>query len=136
MNAVTKFSSRISSFALFLFLVSIFVSALPSRAGAQQTPPDNTKKNQNPDMTAGQQKNNSSDMQITRRIRRLIMNDKNLSTYAQNVKIITRNGHVTLRGPVDSQKEKEVIAAKASEVAGHGNVSDKIRVVRKQQLGE
>lgn len=132
MNVVTKFSSRLSSFAFFMFLASIFVCAVPSRAGAQQTPPDNTKKNQNAGMTAGQQKNNSSDMEITRRIRRLIMNDKNLSTYAHNVKVITRNGHVTLRGPVDTQKEKEVIAAKAYEVAGQGNVSDEIRVVRKQ----
>ncbi|MHB8541175.1 MAG: BON domain-containing protein [Candidatus Acidiferrales bacterium] len=131
MNAVTKLSSRVSSFATFILLASLFVCAAPSRAAAQQTPPDNTKKNQNAGMTAGQQKNNSSDMEITRRIRRLIMNDKNLSTYAHNVKIITRNGHVTLRGPVDSQEEKEVIAAKAAEVAGRGHVSDGIRVVPK-----
>ena len=131
MSAVAKLSSPVSSFAFFILLVSLFVCAAPSRATAQQTPPDNTKKNQNAGMTAGQQKNNSSDMQITRRIRRLIMNDKNLSTYAHNVKIITRNGHVTLRGPVDSLNEKDVIAAKAAEVAGRGHVSDDIRVVTK-----
>jgi len=131
MNAVVKLSSRASSFAFFILLASLFVCAAPSRAGAQQTPPDNTKKNQNAGMTTSQQKNDSSDMQITRRIRRLIMNDQNLSTYAHNVKIITRNGHVTLRGPVDSLKEKDVIAAKAAEVAGRGHVSDGIRVVPK-----
>src|SRR5487761_71739 len=131
MSAVAKLGCRASSFAFFILLASLLVCAAPFRAGAQQTLPDNTKKNQNAGVTASQQKNNSSDMRITRRIRRLIMNDKNLSTYAHNVKIITRNGHVTLRGPVDSLKEKEVIAAKAAEVAGRGHVSDDIRVVTK-----
>jgi len=82
-------------------------------------------------LTADQQKNNSSDMEMTRRIRRLIVNDKALSTYAHNIKVITKDGHVTLKGPVNSRKEKEVIAAKATEVAGEGNVTDEIRVVPK-----
>lgn len=133
MNGVTKFSwGRLPWFASVVLLASMFVCFAPARAAAQQVPPDNTKRNQNAGMTADQQKNNSSDREMTRRIRRLIMNDKALSTYAHNVKVITRSGHVTLKGPVTSRKEKEVIAAKATEVAGEGNVSDEIRVVPKQ----
>lgn len=132
MNVVTKFGRRVPWFASVGLLASMFMCLAPSRAAAQQVPPDNTKKNQNAGMTADQQKNNSSDLETTRRIRRLIMNDKALSTYAHNVKVITRNGHVTLKGPVNSRKEKEVTAAKAIEVAGKGNVTDEIRVVPKQ----
>jgi len=132
MNVVTRLSWRLPWVASSLLLASMFVCLAPSRAAAQQVPPDNTKKNQNAGMTADQQKNNSSDMEMTRRIRRLIVNDKALSTYAHNVKVITRNGHVTLKGPVDSRKEKELVAAKAKEVAGEGNVTDEIRVVPKQ----
>jgi len=132
MNVVAKFSRRMPWLASLMLLASMFVCFVPSRAAGQQVPPGNTKKNQNAGMTADQQKNNFSDMEMTRRIRRLIMEDKALSIYAHNVKVITRNGHVTLKGPVHSPKEKEVIAAKAMEVAGKGNVTDEIRVVPKQ----
>lgn len=133
MNVVTNFSrGRLPWFASVVLLASMSVCFAPSRAAAQQVPPDNTKRNQNAGVTADQQKNNSSDLEMTRRIRRLIMNDKALSTYAHNVKVITRNGHVTLKGPVNSRKEKEVVAAKATEIAGEGNVTDEIRVVPKQ----
>ncbi|HEV2618074.1 MAG TPA: BON domain-containing protein [Candidatus Acidoferrales bacterium] len=131
MTAATRFSSGLSWLASVVLFAILLVCSLPSPAAAQQTPPDNTKKNQNAGITADQQKNNSSDLQITRRIRRLVMNDKALSTYAHNIKVITRDGHVTLKGPVNSQKEKEAIAAKASEVAGQGNVTDEIRIVPK-----
>lgn len=129
---VTRLNRRFPWIASVVLLASTFVCFAPIRAAAQQVPPDNTKRNQNAGVTADQQKNNSSDMEMTRRIRRLIMNDKALSTYAHNVKVITRNGHVTLKGPVDSRKEKELVAAKATEVAGQGNVTDEIRVVPKQ----
>jgi len=132
MNMVTKLIPRATWLASVIFLASVALCSVPSLAQAQQAPPDNTKRNQNAGMTADQQKNSSSDMEITRRIRRLIMNDKALSTYGHNVKVITRNGHVTLQGPVNSRREKEAIAAKASEVAGKGNISDEIRIVPKQ----
>jgi osmotically-inducible protein OsmY len=53
--------------------------------------------------TADQQKDNRSDQDITQQIRQSIMKDKSLSTYAHNVKIITQNGQVTLKGPVRSE---------------------------------
>src|SRR5678815_3756836 len=63
---------------------------------------DNTKVNarDNADTspTADQQKENKSDREITRRIRESLVKDESLSTYAHNIKIVTRDGHVTLKG--------------------------------------
>src|SRR6202022_1667099 len=98
----------------------------------QQPSPDNTKANQrdrdSKRVTADQQKNNSSDLETTRRIRRALMQDKALSTYAHNIKIITSDGSVTLKGPVRSQREKEIVESKAAEVVGPNNVNSEIRV--------
>lgn len=95
--------------------------------------PDNTKANQadrSPDaVTADQQKNNTSDRDLTRNIRRSIMADKSLSSYAHNVKIISQNGAVTLKGPVKSEEEKRAVVAKAVEVTGSADrVTDEISV--------
>jgi osmotically-inducible protein OsmY len=81
--------------------------------------------------TADQQKNNKTDLEITREIRRSLMNDKSLSTYAHNVKIITQHGKVTLKGPVRSDDEKNAVEAKAVQVAGRANVTDQMTVVPK-----
>ena len=56
------------------------------------------------------------------------MEDKDLSTYAHNVKIVAENGIVTLKGPVRSQEEKKVVEAKATEIAGTGKVKSMISV--------
>ena len=56
------------------------------------------------------------------------MDDKSLSTYAHNVKIVSQHGKVTLKGPVRSAEEKKTIADKATEVAGAGNVTDQMTV--------
>ena len=78
--------------------------------------------------TADQQKENLSDRDLTKQIRRALVKDKSLSTYAHNVKIISRDGKVTLKGPVRSEDEKQAIEAKAIEVAGQGNVTNDIHV--------
>jgi osmotically-inducible protein OsmY len=78
--------------------------------------------------TAGQQKNNLSDRHITQQIRRAIMKDKTLSTYAHNVKIVTQNGQVTLKGPVRSDDEKRAIEAKATEIAGANKVTSELDI--------
>jgi osmotically-inducible protein OsmY len=62
------------------------------------------------------------------KIRKAVMDDKSLSTSAHNVKIISQNGKVTLKGPVNSEDEKRVIEKAASEIAGAGNVDNKITV--------
>ena len=60
------------------------------------------------------------------------MDDKSLSTYARNVKIITRNGQVTLQGPVRSEAEKQMIEKKATEVAGANKVTSELDVKPQQ----
>jgi hyperosmotically inducible protein len=91
--------------------------------------PDNTKKNkdQTPP-TADQQKMNPSDRAITQKIRKAIHEDNTVSTYAHNIKIITQDGKVTLRGPVRSEDEKSNLQAKAVAVAGEGNVTNELEV--------
>ncbi|MFY9646496.1 MAG: BON domain-containing protein [Terriglobales bacterium] len=91
---------------------------------------DNTTVNQRDrgEPTADQQKNTRSDRDLTQQIRRAIVNDKSLSVYAHNVKIITQNGQVTLRGPVRSAEEKRAIEARASEIAGADRVTSEIHI--------
>lgn len=104
------------------------VQAMPQ--DTQQPAPDNSKANQNDNgPTADQQKTNRADQQITKKIRMAIHNDNSLSTYGHNVKVITQDGKVTLRGPVRSDDEKTNIEAKAVAVAGEGNVDNQINVV-------
>jgi osmotically-inducible protein OsmY len=115
---------------------------------AQETPaprqdqtapaPDNTKTNERDRNTnaptADQQKNNPSDRELTQQIRQAIMQDKTLSTYAHNVKIISQNGTVTLKGPVRTEDEKQAIEAKANEVAGgSAKIVSEISVAPKQK---
>jgi osmotically-inducible protein OsmY len=56
------------------------------------------------------------------------MKDKSLSTYAHNVKIITQNGQVTLKGPVRSEDEKKTVETKATEVAGENAVTSQLDI--------
>ena len=93
---------------------------------------DNTKMNQRDqsknEPTADQQKETRNDRDITQQIRQSIMKDKSLSTYAHNVKIITLDGQVTLKGPVRSESEKQTIESKATEVAGVNKVTNDLNV--------
>jgi hyperosmotically inducible protein len=94
--------------------------------------PDNTKSNRedpsNIDRTADTQSNKTTDMELTRRIRSSVTADKNLSTYAHNMKIVTANGTVTLNGVVRSDDEKAEIGAKAAAIAGRDNVVNDLKV--------
>ena len=98
----------------------------------QPTKPDNTKVNKRDrskaELTADQQKENKPDRELAKEVRRAIVNDKSLSTYAHNVKVIVQNGAVTLKGPVHSDEEKRAVLAKATEVAGAANVKDQLSV--------
>ena len=100
--------------------------------GVYAQAPDNTDVNKrdrsNGEATADQQKDNRSDLDLTKNIRRSIMEDKSLSTYAHNVKIISQNGTVTLKGPVRSEDEKRAIVSKAASVAGSDKVVDQMSV--------
>lgn len=78
--------------------------------------------------TADQQSNSKNDLEITRRIRADLIANKNLSTYAQNIKIITQNGKVTLRGPVRSATEKSEAERIAAAVAGATSIRNDLTI--------
>jgi hyperosmotically inducible periplasmic protein len=117
-------------FARFFFVVALFLSLgfVASARAQQNCAPDDSKVNRQNSPTADQQKMNPADRELTRKIRRAIVADKSLSTYAHNVKIITQDGKVTLKGPVRSDDEKNNVVAKATQIAGDGNVTDQIEV--------
>jgi osmotically-inducible protein OsmY len=104
--------------------------------GGQAVPADNTKVNQRDrnqaEPTADRQKENPGDRQLTQQIRKSLMKDKSLSSNAHNVKVIAQGGTVTLKGPVDSEAEKQAVEAKAAQVAGADNVKSEIEVAPKQ----
>jgi hyperosmotically inducible periplasmic protein len=117
-------------------LLGLWLGAGP-QVFAQQSAPDNTKTNQGDAnkgaTTADQQKMNAADRSITKEIRSSIMKDKSLSTYAHNIKIITQDGKVTLKGPVRSEDEKAAIESKAVAIAGANNVTDQLEVAPPKQ---
>jgi hyperosmotically inducible protein len=100
--------------------------------------PDNTAVNKRDrdrsEPTADQQKSNVSDRDLTKKIRQSIVGDKSLSTYAHNVKVISQNGVVTLKGPVRSEEEKKAIESKAMDIVGSGGrVNDEMSVKPEHQ---
>jgi hyperosmotically inducible periplasmic protein len=119
---------------LLALAVACALSLSPPAALAQDTakPADNTAKNKKDtsknEPTADQAKNNAADRETMQKIRKSLMDDKSLSTYAHNVKIISQNGKVTLKGPVRSEEEKRTVEQKATEVAGSGNVINELTV--------
>jgi osmotically-inducible protein OsmY len=90
--------------------------------------PDNTGANKQQPTTADQQKETAEDRELAQKIRKSIVGDKSLSTYGHNVKVIVRNGVVTLKGPVQSEDEKNNIGAKAADVAGADKVQNELTV--------
>jgi hypothetical protein len=100
-------------------------------AASPTTQPNNTginaRDNNSGAVTAGMQGQNKSDVDITADIRRKVM-DAKMSVDAQNVKIISQNGHVTLRGPVNTQDEKDSIGRMAGDEVGAANVDNELEV--------
>lgn len=114
-------------------IVSAMAMVAVQSAGAQGAPPaDNTKSNRtdatNREVTADSQKENGADRGMVQRIRKSLMADKDLSTYAHNVKIVSSNGKVTLNGVVRSDEEKRRVASLAEEVAGREHVVNDLKV--------
>jgi osmotically-inducible protein OsmY len=106
--------------------VVLCLTAAPLTATAQM--PDNSSQNKNHQQTADQQSNAKSDRETTAKIRKDIMADKSLSTYAHNIKIITVNGAVTLKGPVKSDDEKTKLAEIAANAVSADKVTNEITV--------
>jgi hyperosmotically inducible periplasmic protein len=114
---------------LTLLCVSVFtLSAIAQDTAAA----DNTKKNERDrsgeTTTSGDQSNSQQDVKITAAIRRAVVGDHSLSATAKNVKIITANGLVTLRGPVKNDAEKAKIAELAQSAAGNAKINNQLEV--------
>ena len=127
-GSLIKASRLLLPLGALVFCASLMATPITGKQDPQ-TPPDNTKQNKdqtNP--TADQQKMDPADRAITQKIRKAIHEDNTLSVYGHNIKIITRDGKVTLRGPVRSQEDKSNIEAKAVAVAGQENVTDQLEI--------
>jgi hyperosmotically inducible periplasmic protein len=124
-----RFTS-VASAAIALLCLPGAQSAVQASAqtGTAQTAPDNSKQNKNQTQTADNQTNAKSDRLTTQKIRKAIMADKTLSTYAHNVKIITTDGAVTLKGPVQSEDEKQKVASEAAGVVTADKITNELTV--------
>jgi len=115
-----------------LVVASVVDGHAQDRSTSKAPAPDNTKVNVRDraasQRTADQAKETVPDREIMQQIRKAVVDDKSLSTYAHNVKIISEHGKVTLKGPVHTAEERSAIEAKAVAVAGAGNVTNQISV--------
>jgi hyperosmotically inducible periplasmic protein len=100
---------------------------------ATNAPADNTDKNErdrnSAALTPGDQGGSEADRTVTQQVRQGVMGDDALSTTGKNVKIITVDGVVTLRGPVKTAEEKATIASIAQRVNGVKRVDNQLETV-------
>lgn len=121
-------------FAHSLLLAALAATQALAQSAATTPATDNTRSNSVPlnsamkSSIADGQTNMASDLKITQRIRKSVIADKSLSTYAHNVKIVSVNGAVTLNGVVKSDREKSVIATRAQTVAGKDKVTNDLTI--------
>ncbi len=115
-----------------LTLACLGALSVAALAGNEKTKPDNTAINERDrsgeTKTSGDQLNNSADLKTTQAIRQALMKDGELSTTAKNIKVITANGHVTLRGPVKTAQEKSKIDQLAKSAAGGAKIENQLNV--------
>jgi osmotically-inducible protein OsmY len=118
--------------ATLLFIGLPGVSLVLAQDSSQSPAPDNTKVNQGDqnksNATADRQLENKSDREVAQQIRQAVMNDKSLSTYGHNVKIISQNGVVTLKGPVRTDDERRAIEKIAVAIVGQDKVTSQLEV--------
>jgi len=118
--------------AVLLGCLSLVWAQQGTDTNQSPSPAYNTKVNQRDrnqsEPTADQQKENPNDRQLAQQIRRALVKDKSLSTNAHNIKIVAQNGMVTLKGPVNSDSEKQAVESKAAQIAGADKVSSDIEV--------
>ena len=115
-----------------LVLACLTAVSLAVIAADEKTKPDNTSINErdrsSETQTSGDQSNSSADLKITQAIRQALMKDNQLSMTAKNIKVVTANGQVTLRGPVKSAQEKAKIGQLAKSAAGGAQIDDQLEV--------
>ena len=136
-NLIAKLSGEMSM-KKQLFLVASLCVLLTAcdrnHSGTNTTNADNTGRNvrdrNSQTLTPGDQSESEADRTLTQKVRQALMDDGSLSTYAKNVKIITINGLVTLRGPVNSERERSEIGRKAQAINGIKSVDNQLEIVR------
>ena len=115
-----------------LALACLSALSVAALAGDEKAKSDNTATNERDrsgeTKTSGDQSNSSADLKITQAIRQALMKDGELSTTAKNIKVITANGQVTLRGPVKSAQEKAKIDQLAKSAAGGAQIDNQLDV--------
>lgn len=115
-----------------LVLAGVSIISLTAAAADEKTNADNTALNQRDrsgnTATSGDQSNSSADLKITQAVRQALMKDGDLSTTAKNIKVITANGQVTLRGPVNNAQEKTKVDQIARSAAGGAQIVDQLDV--------
>ncbi len=114
--------------AFAVLCVPMILLDRPAVAQSPTAQPDDSAQNKNPGQTADGQPNAKSDRLTTANVRKAIIADKGLSMYAHNVKIITRNGIVTLKGPVKSDEEKQQVDTDAASAVSQDKIVDHLTV--------
>jgi hyperosmotically inducible periplasmic protein len=117
----------IAAIAVVCLNGSISSTRMLAQSSSAQAP-DNTSQNKSTTPNADNQANAKVDRETTAKIRKAIVGDKNLSTYAHNVKIITVNGEVTLKGPVKTDEEKQTVVSLASNVVPADKIVNELTV--------
>ena len=111
---------------LLLACLALGTSLSGVSSGAQ--PPDNSAQNKSQAPTADNQPNHKTDLMLARQARKAVIADKDLSTYAHNIKIIAVNGSVTLKGPVRSDDEKQKVASDVASVVSTDKITNELTV--------
>jgi osmotically-inducible protein OsmY len=115
-----------------LALACLSALSVAALAGNENAKVDNTATNERDRSveakTSGDQSNSSADLKVTQAIRQALMKDGELSTNAKNIKVITANGQVTLRGPVKTAQEKAKIDQIAKSAAGGAQIDNQLDV--------
>ncbi|MBL8013096.1 MAG: BON domain-containing protein [Candidatus Omnitrophica bacterium] len=123
--------TKTSMFVMLVLAVSVLMIH-PGNVQARSADVDNTKINERDrapaELTADDQGQSSTDLDTTKRIRQAVVDDKSLSMNGHNVKIITKDGQVTLKGPVTNEQEKNAIAEIAASIAGVDKVRNELDV--------
>jgi hyperosmotically inducible periplasmic protein len=125
-------SKKTNFSALAIPVVAVAIFALNGYGNTEKTEADNSKMNKRDrsvtEVTAENQGNSEEDIALTSKIRKEVTDRDNLSINAQNIKIITDKGKVTLKGPVESAAEKKEIEQIATRIAGASKVISLIEV--------
>ena len=113
--------------AIFLAVVNVAICAYAAQDATNSG--KNKVQIQNNELDARDQGISKADVEVTRKIRQEVVGEKSFSSSAKNIKIITREGHVTLKGPVQNTTEKQKIEELAVKVAGKKHVNNEIEVI-------